>query len=556
MADTAIYDLSTSGEVAPHFFTDKTVSYAQDTNGGSYSGQITFDTAGASNNGRWLSMRESYFVIPVVVALKSSTDITGLTLNPYIASIKSGFYQLIDSIQVQYNNTTIVQQTNYINQLAHFKLLTTWSADDVQKYGPSIGFFKDDSTSGAFAAAANASGDGISNNRVFYTSPAYTSVGTIGNNINSGLLDKLQTQCYFSDAASLGGLGTFYTGTPSIGMSNFSGVAGNGVAAAGRVYYWSLLARIRLCDICDFFKKVPLVKGSYYRIILTTNTGSVNITSVAAGPTMAFTSINQTSGNSWPVIVSSSAASQPTNTLVAGAAGGVLTFAVGINSVTISGAAAVSNNLLNNCRLYFTSYQMDPSYEEQYVSMFPEHVVEYEDCTSYRINGIASAAQFTNLLTNGVVNPTQVVVIPITNSASNGVVAVSELQSPFSTCPATNMPLGAIQNFQVQLANKNVFENQEQYDFSAFMDELAKTGVNGGQLNGVSSGLISQKDFQYMYRYYVADLSRRLAVDDAFPKSIQIQGINASAKIMDLIVFVLFRKVVSIRSIDGALVRA
>lgn len=552
MADQAIYELSTSTEIEPHQFIQKEVSWVQDTNSGSYTSQINFDTSSFSNSGKWMSMRESYFVIPVVVALKSSTDITGVTLNPYIASLKSGFHHLIDSFQVQYNNTTVVQQTNYINLLTHFKIMSTWSSDDVQKYGASIGFFKDDATSGAYAGAANASGDGISNNRVFYTSPVYTAAATVGNNINSGLLDKLQTQCYFAAAASLGGLGEFYTNPTATGMANFTN---NGGGAAARIYYWSLLARIRLCDLSDFFKQIPLLKGSYYRFTLTVNTGSVNITSVAAGPTLAFTSINQSSGNTFPVIVSSSAASQPSNTLVAGAAGGVLTFAAGIGSVSLGGVS-VQNNILSSCRLYVPTYTMNYTFEEQYVKMYPTQTVEYEDATVYRVNSITAGSTFQNLLTNGVANPTQLVVIPITNSASNGAVAVSELQSPFSSCPGTTMPLAAIQNFQVQLASKNVFENQEQYDFEAYLNELAKTGINGGQVSGLSSGLLSQKDFQYLYRYYIADLGRRLPQDDAYPKSIQIQGINATAKIMDLVIFLLARKVVTISTIDGALIQA
>jgi hypothetical protein len=127
------------------------------------------------------------------------------------------------------------------------------------------------------------------------------------------------------------------------------------------------------------------------------------------------------------------------------------------------------------------------------------------------------------LLTNGIVNPKELLVVPLLPAAAAGNVAtVSEIQSPFSTCPATTAPLVALQNFQVQVAGINLFQQQQQYDFDQFLNELSLTGLNGGQTTGLSSGLISEQAFTFGYRYYYANISRRLPEDDVFPKSVLI----------------------------------
>jgi hypothetical protein len=101
----------------------------------------------------------------------------------------------------------------------------------------------------------------------------------------------------------------------------------------------------------------------------------------------------------------------------------------------------------------------------------------------------------------------------------------------------------------VQLAGVNIYTSNTLYDFEAFRNELARiNGINGGVVDGLTSGLIGLEQFQANMRYYVTDLSRRIKAEDVVPKSIQISGTNASQVPITLFVFLEFE-----RSIDVAL---
>jgi hypothetical protein len=68
------------------------------------------------------------------------------------------------------------------------------SADDLKKWGPSIGFNPDAAGSSSYAAAANANGDGTSNN-VVNPAAALTYASQI-DPYNAGLLKRLQMTGY------------------------------------------------------------------------------------------------------------------------------------------------------------------------------------------------------------------------------------------------------------------------------------------------------------------------------------------------------------------------
>jgi hypothetical protein len=115
-----------------------------------------------------------------------------------------------------------------------------------------------------------------------------------------------------------------------------------------------------------------------------------------------------------------------------------------------------------------------------------------------------------------------------------------------------------IQNFQVQISGKNLFNNQLQWDYETFVEQLsASNQLNGGLTTGLSSGLISKKDFQELYRYYYANCSRSLPGETGVNKSIQIQGNILGGSLtgtVDLMVFVEFEKSITVDLRTGAII--
>jgi len=212
---------------------------------------------------------------------------------------------------------------------------------------------------------------------------------------------------------------------------------------------------------------------------------------------------------------------------------------------------------------------MNPINEEAYLSLNKIKLVEYTDIYNYTVDVSCSgtagslSGSFSQLLTNGISNIQSIIIMPFVGSASNAtgwngtspIAQIAPYGSPFASEPSTTSPYLSITNFNIQVAGLNVFTMNELYDWQNFKDELsAMNAVNGSQVDGVDSGLIGYSEFEGNYRYYVADLSRRLPAEDAVPKSIQITGTVQSGTVssVQLQCFVVFKKQISIDLETGA----
>jgi hypothetical protein len=60
------------------------------------------------------------------------------------------------------------------------------------------------------------------------------------------------------------------------------------------------------------------------------------------------------------------------------------------------------------------------------------------------------------------------------------------------------------------------------------------------------------KDYHSNYGYIVVDLSRRYSYDEGTPLSVQIQGLVASAKDLDLLCYITYAKSITVDLSTGA----
>ena len=122
---------------------------------------------------------------------------------------------------------------------------------------------------------------------------------------------------------------------------------------------------------------------------------------------------------------------------------------------------------------------------------------------------------------------------------------------PFDSAPATSCPV-SLTSLNIQIGGSNVWNLDEQYQFSNFLDEFVHiNALDGSQDTGINSGLLSSYSWLNGYRFYVADLSRRLRPEDKQAKSILIRGTNNSNIIIDLMVFVLYERFFTINCVNG-----
>jgi hypothetical protein len=169
MCDKLVFDLSQEIEGSPSVFIRKDwISILDNQNQNYNNNQSIIDTSQICNSNKYMSYREAYLSIPFLLTLGTQNlivqDTAGVAVNlngtnpaftanfePDTTSgsadsaigLKNWFGQIIHSFTLDYNGTTIIQQTPYVNMWNSFRLLTSMSLDDINVQGPTIGFFPD-----------------------------------------------------------------------------------------------------------------------------------------------------------------------------------------------------------------------------------------------------------------------------------------------------------------------------------------------------------------------------------------------------------------------------
>lgn len=358
---------------------------------------------------------------------------------------------------------------------------------------------------------------------------------------------------------------------------------------------WFVMAKIRMKDISDFFNQLPLIRGSFISLQIFVNaptTHTISFSSIPAGATyltsgnyigctnttiqgtsspLMFASCTYGNGN-WSLYnalfnpdlygYGGTNAMQDSITTGAGAYSCNFTLACYIAKNT---ALNISHPTLQQVRWYCPLYQMSAESEMQYLSLNEIKKVVYHDIYEYTITNISGSTNqsVSQILSNGVVNPKYLILIPMISASSNPVASnngtqtqtfLAPYQSPFSSCPATTDMI-ILSNISVQLAGVNVWTSNEIYDFQQFADELSELGLNGGRITGLSSGLIGESDFQYNKRFYVCNLGRNVPMSEkGVPKSVSVNFQNLSNVSIDVFCFIEYEREISIRMEDGSLV--
>lgn len=384
----------------------------------------------------------------------------------------------------------------------------------------------------------------------------------------------------------------------------------NGANGTGRAI--EIPAIIRLKDVCNFFEKIPLLKGSTMRIYLNTNqsyfsaqyiNGQLSSTAAAAA-TMgtvneaSYSAISLTTapyilggGATNPVMLASSDLGQGgynINPLTAlnsnnNAAGGnpriatsvPVNFGLSIAKTQFS-QLTPRQGAITQCRLYAPAFQMNPLAETRFLELTPTKKILYNDIFQFYFPNQAAEANINILVSNGIPNIKQVIVIPFLTStgtspngpavptayqsANNGggnvavgsvPIITSTLLSPFSTAGATPDPI-TLGNFQILISGTTLFQQQLQYGYEEFYEQMVSINqLNGSLTTGLGSGLIGYNEWQYLYRYYVGNASRIIPSEEGMARSVQVQCTNKSTVPIDLMVFVEYEKSITVNMATG-----
>lgn len=500
MADNLVFEESLNTEIDTSEFISKKYVYVNDNNNGNYTSQVVIDSTPLSNAGGWINWSEGFIVMPLLVQLTANTADAGekaqalpagSSLSDFSWAFKNGFWNLINSMTVEFNNQNVVQQTPFLNVFRSFKCLTSWSKDDLENHGASCGFYPDSSDSWSF-------------NKVFNPASVNDSNGLntiITNNRNCLVKGATTTQSAYavngecvpqSDVVGLPTTaGTTYTyggvndktagtnayvyqpTTANTGMKKrqedvlYDTVAGNSLGQAdlnpsgaceavyrnskegiNGCHTWRVYAKLRLKDLADLFEKAPLLKGSTMRFYINTNQSIVSFrarkavldgatSGITTNSVLNATGVNVVGGLTNPLIVASSLLGQgvsglPANTLLF--ADYQLSVSIHRNNFSQEGKASVQTGL-SACRLYAPVYTMNPIAESKYLSLAPTKRIKYNDIFQYQFNNQGSGS-FNFLVSNGINNIQSVLVVPyISQSTSytpDGVIITSGANLQFN----------------------------------------------------------------------------------------------------------------------------
>ena len=567
MSDQLVYDLASQTEGQPTVFIKRDWLSILDNQNGSYSGnQAVIDTSQLSNSNRFMSYREAYLQLPMVMTLTTDAfdaganqflPVAAATSCDYVCGLKNWFGSMIHSIQVDWNGVTVIQQTNFQGLYNSFRLITSLSLNDIQTQGASMGFYPDDSLAVVFTAAASPNGPGT----CFTTNSAPTTVvtGALNSYVNGNIgMIKRQQYINYDPSVALTGIGGDAWST-LLSAANVAQIYKShiftkiNVGAANRgVVQWAINGIVKLKHLHHMFEKMPLLKGTFLKITMQLNNSVVNFTSAAFGGNLTVQNVQVGSGGVSPIQIAPNTAGSGS---VAALGNLAFTCSLAVGASVLSTQQSIvgvaSSPMARNITLNVPSYVFAPAYEMAYVGS-PIKKIVYEDIYQYQVLNVAAAGLFNNLITNGLANITKVLVLPFFTTAANG--GINPLTSPFDAAgTGVTSPLCLLSQFQVVVSGANALYNTQRYSYQQFVEQLSGAmSINGDETDGLSSGLISQLDFETAYNYYYVNVSRCLDVEKAVPKSVSIQGQNQSGKAIDLIVFLSYEQTISVDVLSGS----
>lgn len=504
MADNLVFEESLNTEIDSSEFISKKWVYVNDNNVGNYTSQVVIDSTPLSNAGQWINWSEAFIMMPLVVQLTSQTASsisTSANTTDWTWAFKNGYWNILNSMTVEFNNQNVVQQTPFLNVFRSFKAMTSFSLDDVVNVGSDIGFYPDSSTSWSYNNGNNTQtigrgiNAGIQNNAnnpfvessLFIPPATFTGSGPFENSVQIYAGTGVAGVPYYGN--QIGTSATFpviYPGAPSNGYylttssnynegllkrqeylnfdTTYSGLNQNAIyntASCKQIYknfsvtsagsvYWNVFAKLRLKDLADFFEKMPLLKGSTIRFYINTNQTSVSFNTTygtlnagdgsiqALAPALQVTNVNTIGGLTNPFIISSAELGQGCSSLIPD--NYVLSVSIYKNNFPLApgSTAQQATCALQSCRLYAPLYTMNPLAESKYLSLTPTKKIMYKDIFQYQFNNISGP--FNILVTNGISNIQSVLVVPFLSKSQTIATATGIGTSPGATPPSvTNL---------------------------------------------------------------------------------------------------------------------
>ncbi|GMF64707.1 unnamed protein product [Phytophthora lilii] len=532
-SDISAFEHSVEPAPAETLFRDKKWTYIQDStsNTGQYAGQIQFNLSTISSQAAFVNWEEAVIELPIKLQITNSTG----------SSVISTGVCSIDQL---------VPKAVHENVNATFKAFTEWDYSTYLKQGQTSNFVIDE-------YASPAAGSSLTQNLDNVTTSSFmnSTVGEFGLSntlLNKGAynrslftaLDQQANKLAFDVMGSTANIQA--VSKPQV----YVAPAGS-VANRAPFYVAHYLACIKLKDICDYFKKCPMQKNTRGFIYINYNSSSTTITTNSTGvvaPGTIAVSSNMQFGNTCPILWNfySTATLSPTGLNVP--ASTILTVTADVNGTATSGSGMAPSQAFS--RLLVPTYSPNPSADN---ALIQKKTFRYFERVTNKFT-VQAGQSFTWTITNGIANPKKLIMQPVITNMTAGSSSLPDVinpfRSPFSTVPATTSPFAALRNLQVTVGNVPIWNNPVNFGYDLFVQEMSKSGVDGGLDDVTNAGLLSQRLWESLYRFVAVDIGRRLPSEDGASKSIIVSGTNNTNYALTIYYHIL-REVVA--SVDTAM---
>ena len=601
---------SISGETP---YSNLQFQYITDQNNGIYSNGgltlIQFDLSSIYNSNSLIDMNRAYLAIPIQIATvltASGAPTVNLTLNGGTTSaqaawsyvgLKNSYTTLVHAAELMVGGQTIEQYSPYNSNYTYFKLCSSMGFDDLRSIGSTIGMGREldnpeslryntysavPLTAGAIPTTGGCfQGNGMVNNMPFgNANPNYGDQTASGTQIANGPYNNSYyyrlNKIIDSTVSNLGSgtvAGTQYgtNGLATPTQMNTEAKSNFTYGSTGTVGIVNDIAIIRLCDILDSMKNLPLCKRFNGQLRLYLNTGMIQANSLgAAGYTMATSAALSSFTNTCPLMISA----LPFAAYTASSQGAAITTSLSVGRFpggTIGGVTipAQSQNMLSSCRLYFPQIALKPEKLRFYLDQGLNRKVTYTSYYFNQFSAITPGGNFSGTVQSQVRRPRGLLVLPFlspntgsgttgsgngTNSTLTGIVPFADQLSPFSTSPCTTGAI-SLTNIQVSVGGCNYFQNAVQYSWSQFCENTSLYEKLNGVDIGMKSGLFSEYNFENAYRCYYFDLSRGTLADALTDRTIALTLLNNSNATIDLYTFTEYFNEIEINIENGIVKR-
>ena len=560
--DEVMFESSVRNNAEPVLFNDKKYTFIVDTTSaaGSFSsGQIQFNLKTLSSQSQWQSLREMVVEFPIKITAQvttaaviagSPTITNGTFAGIDAAIIKSGFHQWINSAQLIINGQTIQSTQQYENVATTYRILSSWSQDTLKKWGPSTGIALDDMTGDSTASTATVDAVGLSSATFSNVAEGIRGFDAVNNQnslSNRGIIARAKLNNNPITTTSVAGAILGQSQMISSGMSNVSTFASaTSVTAANQyIYVQYMMGTVRVRDLFDI-DEFPLVKNLDGYMYLNVNGATTILTGASAATvstnalSAASTTMNfgltcpyllnvssvgvagaQTATNGINFDAATGATGTPTKCVVTvvGAVDGTKTTVANMTGGTAGGP------LLTQARLIAPYYSANPQVDAA-LTMNSHKFNTLEKIVNPITVVAGGSTNYT--ITVGVPNPRKLVLLPMWTNLGGASLASPEI-SCFDTVPATSGPFAYLNQLQVYVANKPLFQYPVNYDFEMWNSQISSLGANGNIVDELTSGLLTQQLWSQNHRFYTIDLQRRMESEDGSSKSVQVSFVNPSA---------------------------